>query len=169
MAIFQLEVGSENTKEEKMGLFSTRTKKGMTDAIPYMRRIVDLTTPTLLRANESRQENRYVRGLPVALCPWVDGKPDPSVLALGFTKDLSDGGLSVLTTTELDSDEVVYSILVDTDVTSELWYFHASILRRNTAFGFLEYGMKTNGFLNENFRFELADLDSLLTTPPTDN
>jgi hypothetical protein len=69
MPIFQIEAGSRNTKEEKMGLFSARTKKGMTDAIPYMRRILDLTTPTLLRANESRQENRYVRGLPVALCP----------------------------------------------------------------------------------------------------
>ena len=131
-----------------MGLFSTRTKKGMTDAIPYMRRIVDLTTPTLLRANESRQENRYVRVFQ-SLCVRGSMATVPSVLALGFTKDLSDGGLSVLT--ELNSSEVVYSILVDTDVTSELWYFHASILRRNTAFGFLEYGMKTNGFLNENF------------------
>lgn len=125
LPIFQIEAGSKSTKEEKIRLFSTRTKQGMTDAIPYMRRMLDLTTPTLLRANESRQESRYVRGLPVALYPWIDGKPVPSVLAFGFTKDLSDGGLSVLTTTELNSTEVVYTILVDTDVTSELWYFHA--------------------------------------------
>lgn len=34
-----------------MGLFFTRMKQGMTDAILYMRCIDDLTTPTLLRGN----------------------------------------------------------------------------------------------------------------------
>lgn len=148
-----------------MGLFTQRTKKGMSDAVPYMRRIVDLTTPCLLRAHESRNENRYSRGLPIALCPWVNNGPDTSNLALGFTRDLSDNGLSLLTTTSMECDDVVFTIIVEPEVSSELWFFHATILRRFTAFGFLEYGMQINGYLNENFCHELIGLNKMLTRP----
>jgi hypothetical protein len=150
-----------------MGLFSKREKQEMSDAATFMRRIVDLTTPHLLRPNENRNENRYNRGLPVAFCPWVGGRPDTSVLALGFTKDLSDSGLSILTTTEIKSEDVVYTIIVDPEITSGFWFFHATIVRRWNAFGFLEYGMRTNGYLNENYRAELSELIEKMSGSPS--
>ena len=146
-----------------MGIFSKREKREMSDAVPFMRRIVDLTTPALLRANEVRDETRYNRGLPVALCPWIDDRPDTSIVALGFTKDLSDHGLSLLTTTELKNEDVVFTIAVDQEISSEFWFFHATIVRRCKAFGFLEYGLKTNGFLNEFYRDELSEFNEIVS------
>ncbi len=148
-----------------MGIFSRSVPKQMTESAPYLRRIMDLTTPGLVREDENRVHSRYNRGLPVAICPWDGSQPDTETLALGFTRDISDGGLSLLTTTELKSDEVVFAIIVDEAVSTGLWYFNATILRRFTAFGFLEYGMRINGFLNDHYRMELAALDAMLMQP----
>ena len=133
-----------------------------------MRRILDLTTPRM-RTDEKRINSRYNRGLPVAICPWSQGKPVVSELILCMTRDLSDNGISVLTTSDIDFfDEVVFTILLDTEICSELCFFQATLIRKNRFFGFCEYGLQVNEFLNDDHRTQLAPLLRLLTNSAGD-
>jgi hypothetical protein len=153
-----------------MYLFSSKQPgKKIVDATPYMRRILDLTTPSRLRADEQRTTNRYDRGLPIAICKWERGEPCVESMQFGMTRDISDKGVALLTTVDVDFTEVVFTVLVGPEVSSELWFFQATIVRKCKYFGFVEYGMQINEFLNDDHRLQLQPLIQQLTqTPPNE-
>lgn len=150
-----------------MRFFSKANEKKALEAGPYLRRILDLTTPSRMRADEMRETNRYERGLPVAFCEWHRGRPIVDAIQLGLTRDISDRGVSILTTSKLNYDEAVFTILVDEEVSKELWFFHANIVRKCSYFGFVELGLKINEYLNDDYRIQLQPLiKQLVNAPP---
>jgi len=155
--------------QKLMRLFSSkRDEKKTVDATPYLRRILDLTTPSRIRNPELRATSRYDRGLPIAICQWKQGQPIVDSIQLGMTRDISDKGIAFLSTRDLDYTEAVFTILVDEEVSSELWFFQSSIVRTTKYFGFVEYGMQVNEFLNEEHRKQLQPLIYQLTQAPAD-
>ena len=150
-----------------MALFSFGEQKKLLDATTHMRRIVDLSTPRL-RHDDKRVDKRYNRGLPVAICPWWKGQPDISEVVLCMTRDLSDKGISVITTAELVYEEVVFTILLDSETSTDLCFFQATMVRQNRFFGFGEYGLRVNEYLNVSHRRLIRPFLELLTNPEVD-
>ena len=130
--------------------------------MPYMRRIIDLTTPDRMRPNEKRISNRYNRALPVVIAPWHNGQADLNHVSLAITKEISESGMSILTTTQLPFVESVFSILVDSEIASDIWFFQGTVMRESVAFGFGEYGIRINEFLNDSPNVDLEHLKKMI-------
>lgn len=143
-------------------MFSFRKRRHQVDATPYMRRIIDLTTNGLLRTHEGRHARRYSRALSVAVCPWVKKKAVNDGFSLGITKDISDSGVCILTTTRLQAESVVFTLLVSLDNSSELSFFQADVKRESTRAGFVEYGLQVNQYLNEQYLKETQILEQII-------
>ena len=78
------------------------------DLAPYMRRIIDLTTPNLpSQGNVGRTENRYNRSIPVLVTGWTEKGDVTKPVTFGVTKDLTDKGISVILFGELELSHVM--------------------------------------------------------------
>ena len=143
-------------------MFSFRKRKVVVDATPHMRRIIDLTTPNLLVQDEERHDRRYNRALAACICPWENGKADHQSMTLGITKDVSDLGVCVLTTTPLGDHDLALAFLVETNAVGELSFFRATIQRERILVGFIEYGLSLSEYLNDNHVVETRELEGLI-------
>lgn len=143
-------------------MFSFGKRKKIVDATPHMRRVVDLTAPNLLTSNESRQDRRYNRALATCMCPWLDGSPDHLSITIGVTKDVSDQGICVLTTSRLDVADVLVTFLVECDAQPGLAFFRAAIERENRLGGFFEYGLSIVEYLNDNYQSTVTVVEGLI-------
>ena len=61
-------------------------RKKTVDLKPYIRRLCDVTTPNLPVLDNSREEDRFNRSLPVIICPWADDKPVIDQLTVAITR-----------------------------------------------------------------------------------
>ena len=132
------------------------------DATPYMRRIIDLTTPNLQAPNEAREKRRYNRALATCLCPWSDGSLDIKKISIGITKDLSDNGVCVLTTSRFGSAEVLLTFLVECEFKHGLSFFLATIEREHRLGGFVEYGLSISEYLNDNHHRDIKKIKGMI-------
>lgn len=73
-------------------------------------------------------------------------------MTIDITKDISDSGVCVLTTSELQAGEFLLTFFVETDSQQGgLPFFRANIIRQNSQFGFFEYGLLVSEYLNDNY------------------
>ena len=106
--------------------FSKRTRTA--DIQRLMRRVCDLTTPNITNGSElQRGENRYNRAIPTLVCPYSDGQIDPSDAFVAITKDLSDEGVGLILTQEIDPTDALLAIWLPPE--QQPWFFHACVRR----------------------------------------
>ncbi len=148
-------------------MFSFRKRKKYVDASPFLRRIIDRTTATGALLNDCREQNRYSRTLPVVLAPWRDGAPDMNNVAFGITKDISDSGMSLVTTLDFHSD-IVFAFLLDTAITDRILCFRGEPKRSlKVVQGISEYGLYVAEMLNEHHSGVLEPFSSLIEVEKT--
>lgn len=114
-------------------MFFSRRKSGQVEAQAYLRRICDLTTPNLPRIDDSRGDTRLNRTLPVLVVPWQVGTPLLDSTMTGLTRDISDRGLSLLLTQQLQVSEVVIGFWLPPQ-DDRPWFFLGEI-RHQMQFG----------------------------------
>ncbi len=91
-------------------MFGFGSKKEIQDALPVMRRIVDLTIPKKPVPDEIRIDRRFNSSLPCVLTPLVGAKPEFCDCLMGITQDISDRGISVITMETLSFEEYAISV-----------------------------------------------------------
>jgi len=143
-------------------MFSFLSTKRSIEAAPYIRRVIDVTTPNRMTPQEGRRELRYNRSFPVTYCPWKKDTVFVEEVSIAFTQDLSDHGLGILSVQPIEYDELVVSVWPDPVALSDPYHFLASVRdRRSAAAGIWAIGLMIEGFLNESHRYELASLDKI--------
>lgn len=144
-------------------MFSFTRRKKLVDASPYMRRIIDLTSPNRPVANDERSEARYNRTIPVVMCP-SDASDDLSRLVMGVTTDLSDSGLGVLYhDAPIEGETLMFSFVIPTD-DIDVRCFIANIETHESKFGFMRLGLsmaqelKTHDPRVQKFQYVVTEL-----------
>lgn len=128
-------------------------RKKVVDLSGYVRRICDLTIPNRpFDGDQGRVDDRYNRTLPVLIAPWSHDRPHHEQCLFATTRDLSDGGTSVVTAESLSGDVVVGFWLPNDDWT-EPWFFLGDVAR-STALGggFWVTGIGFTEFANTEHR-----------------
>ena len=132
--------------------FSFLSRKKQHDAAPYLRRLVDLTIPNPPVASEYRSGRRYNRSIPVMVGPFDPNGENQSDFQFAITKDIVDLGLGIITTHELDMDEVTIAFwLREADM--ETPYFFRGTIQGCTPIGgpFWQVGLGVEEFLNADY------------------
>ncbi len=129
-----------------MNLFGRKQNK---NAAPFIRKIIDLTTPNLTMSNDLRHSRRYNRCLPVVFSPWSHKGHDPEQIGIGVTSDMSDEGFSIITQADMIYQELVVAFYRDGEMDFP-WYFHAAVrTNRSLIPSFNLVGLEIIEFLNE--------------------
>ena len=123
-------------------MFSFSKRKKKVDMAPFIRRIIDLTTPNKPTIDDQRFELRYNRTMPALLHPWVNNSPDLKRTTIGITKDFCDHGVGMIAISELDEPQYVISIWPQGEDVNEPYHFIANL----RDFRKLSLGMWTAGF-----------------------
>ena len=132
------------------------------EAQPFIRKIIDLSTPNLTRSNDARMARRYNRCLPVIISPWNRKKPNLDQIAIGITSDISDGGFAIITQAEIEHEQFVVGFFL-ADSMDVPWYFLADVrIQKEIVPGFNKMGMEIAEFLNENRRKVTMPLDEIV-------
>jgi hypothetical protein len=100
----------------------------------YLRRICDLTSPNMPRLDDSRNQHRQNRTIPVLLVPWEDGAIVVSDAATALTRDISDNGLSVTLLHPFRAENIVVCFWLPRGETSDPWFFLGTT-RQNVPIG----------------------------------
>jgi hypothetical protein len=152
-------LSSQNHRVRKAKLMNLFGRKRSQCAAPFIRKIIDLTTPNLTLSNDLRLSRRYNRCLPVAFSPWSKKGHDPERIGIGITSDLSDQGFAIITQGEMVSPELVVAFYIDGEM-DEPWYFHATVrTNRCLLASFNLVGLEVVEFLNEQQRKKTLDFD----------
>ena len=139
-----------------MNLFG---RKQNADAAPYIRKIIDLTTPNMTMSNDLRNSRRYNRCLPVVFSPWSPKGHDPEQIGIGVSSDLSDQGFSIITQADMIYQELVVAFFLDGEMDVP-WYFHAAVrTNRRLIPTFNLVGLEIIEFLNEQKRKKTLAFD----------
>lgn len=120
------------------------------DPVPHIRRVIDLTTPKVVPSSELRADRRYARALTVILFPWINGVADQENLILGVTQDISDSGISVLTTSEITSEESALVFVIENNDKKCLPFFKVKVVRHSLKATFNKYGLVADDYLNNS-------------------
>lgn len=92
-------------------MFSFLKRKEECRAEATLRRILDLTTPSVIfDVEDGRCHNRYSRTLPVLVTPRCGSSFLIDQSVIGLTRDVSDNGMSVLLSRSLNIIPVAVSI-----------------------------------------------------------
>ncbi|MEC8557508.1 MAG: hypothetical protein VXZ82_21105 [Planctomycetota bacterium] len=129
-------------------MFGFGSRKEIQDALPVMRRIVDLTIPNKPFPDEIRIDRRFNCSLPCVLTPLVKSTPELSDCLMGITQDISDRGISVITMETLSFEEYAISVW-PTELEEPV---HLSCLLANSrrfAHGFWSTGFAIYQLLNQ--------------------
>ena len=140
-------------------MFFSRKPK-IVEALPYIRRICDLSTPNHGVFRDDRSERRYNRTLPAILCPWHRDSPVIDQCTTAITKDLCDGGLSLIVRNQFQPDEdYVVGLWLPNDDMPEPWFFR-TVARSHTSIGagFWQAGFELQEFMNTEWKSQLSDL-----------
>ena len=139
-----------------MNLFGRKQNK---NAAPFIRKIIDLTTPNLTMSNDLRHSRRYNRCLPVVFSPWSHKGHDPEQIGIGVTSDMSDEGFSIITQADMIYQELVVAFYRDGEMDFP-WYFHAAVrTNRSLIPSFNLVGLEIIEFLNEQQRKKTLPFD----------
>ena len=134
-------------------MFSFKARRKKQDISLFMRRIIDLTSPNRPRADDSRHDMRYNRSIPVICCPWRKNKPDTTQLTVGITKDLTDSGMGIITTCDLQAEEIVVMVELPQSDTNEPWIFRGEVRQiTDMPGGCSLYGVELMELLNSNVK-----------------
>ncbi len=134
-------------------MFSFTARRKKQDVSLFMRRIIDLTSPNRPRADDGRHDLRYNRSIPVVCCPWRKNRPDTSQVTVGITKDLTDVGMGVITTCDLEADKIAVMIELDNSDAPEPWMFVGEVRQKtNLPGGCSLYGIELVRLLNGDTR-----------------
>ena len=129
------------------------------EAAPFLRKIIDLTTPNQTLNTDCRMARRYNRSLPVVYSPWTKKGHDSNYIGIGFTSDMSDAGIGIITQTEIEFSEIVVALFLERDMDVP-WYFRTQIrTRREPIQGFNHYGLQIEEFLNDKQRKKTRSFD----------
>jgi hypothetical protein len=91
-------------------MFSFERNRLRVELQALVRRICDMTAPNNPPlTGEFRGRSRYNRSLPVLLTPYTSGIEDEEFL-FAVSKDISDEGLSILSSAPCDMEDVVVAI-----------------------------------------------------------
>jgi hypothetical protein len=101
----------------------------------YLRRVCDLTSPTLPRFDESRCDCRQNRTIPVLLTPWEDGHAIVAESVTALSKDVSNRGLSVTLPSPFQAAEVVVGIWLPDAFDAQEPRFILGATRQNVPIG----------------------------------
>ncbi|MDB4778166.1 hypothetical protein OAG68_01790 [bacterium] len=117
--------------------------------MPKLRRIVDLTTPNKPVPENVRMDQRNNRCIAVAIADWDKRKgPMTDHVGLGFTCDLSDWGIGVITQYTPKTPENVLAFFLPGEMESP-WYFHGFITNyQREPNGFIKLGYNIVEFLD---------------------
>lgn len=106
-----------------MGLFSNFNKKKrdgfaarekQQQVWKRIRRLVDLSTPSLLHEQESQRNlTRYNRCVPIGCVPMNTEGLDTSSIFYGSTKDFSDNGVSFISPQLVECTEIICGFWLD--------------------------------------------------------
>lgn len=134
-------------------------RKQHQSAAPFIRKIIDLTTPNLTMSNDMRHSRRYNRCLPVVFSPWSVKGHDPDQIGIGVTSDLSDDGFSIITQADMIYNELVVAFFLNHEMDVP-WYFHAAVRTNRTLIpSFDLVGLEIIEFLNEQQRKKTLSFD----------
>ena len=129
--------------------FDFLKRRKQVDTAPFIRRIIDVTTPNRPMPDDQRFELRYNRTLPVLLHPWVNGKPVFGSTSIGFTRDLSDRGIGLIAISEPTAPQYVVSIWPHHEEIEEPYHFIATLCEaRVHALGMWTTGFELDELLN---------------------
>lgn len=141
-------------------MFGFGSKKEIQDAIPVMRRIVDLTIPNKPVADETRIDRRFNRTLPCVLTPLVKSKPELSDCLMGITQDVSDRGISIITMEELSFEEYAISVW-PTELEEPAHLSSILANSRRFAHGFWSTGLAIYQLLNQTNLHDIKALTAI--------
>lgn len=133
-------------------VFSFTERKKQVDMAPFVRRIIDLTTPNKPTPDDQRYELRYNRTMPVLLHPWLKSRPNLQRTSIGITKDISDRGMGLIAISELTARQYVITLWPRNESVDEPYHFIANLrdIRK------LSLGMWTVGFEFEDLLHSAA-------------
>ena len=134
-------------------------RKQNNNAAPFIRKIIDLTTPNLTMSNDMRHSRRYNRCLPVVFSPWSNKGHDPEQIGIGVTSDMSDEGFAIITQADMIYRELVVAFYLDGEMDVP-WYFHSTVrTNRSLIPSFDLVGLEIIEFLNEKNRKKTLAFD----------
>lgn len=129
-----------------------KKRRNTVDLAPYVRRIIDVTTPNLpSQGNVGRTENRYNRTIPVLLTGWSAKGGVEKPIKFAVTKDLTDRGISVVLDAPLPTTEIMVGFWLSATQTETPWFFLGKTVRQQPIGGgfqlhaieLLEYATET--------------------------
>lgn len=143
-------------------MFSFGKKDTQVDATPKIRRLVDLTTPNRPVLDDSRESRRYNRTIPVMIIEWVpDQGPSDEHLGIGFTSELSDTGIGLITRHRPKTAENVIAFYLPSDMDAP-WYFRVILKTyKKQPGGFHKLGYNVVEYLNDRLH-GCSKLDSIV-------
>lgn len=140
-----------------------KKKIAKVDFTPFVRRLVDLTTPNKLGGEECRATMRYNRSLPTVVIPCLQSKPQLDKLRLGITTDLSDFGIGINLVGIPPQDEVIVAFHLPSVEGNQPWCFQCLVVNsRRTAGDIYHVGCEIADFLNLSQPATVANLTSIV-------
>ena len=145
-------------------MFSFDRGKKVVDVQSHVRRLLDLTVPTLTYGlSEIRGEDRSNRTIPALLCAWEKDRPLLESHLYVVTRDLSSHGMSLVMQQPFRAEEVLIAICLDSEVMAEPWYFLGmSRGLRRIGGGFWTIGVELTEVVTHSHRHKLTALKGLV-------
>lgn len=146
-------------------MFSFLSNKVAVEAAPFIRKIVDVTTPNRPVGYDQRMDRRYNRTLPVVICPSVDDRPDVRSSLMGISQDFSDHGLAVISSEPIPEAEYFVAVWPAHEECTEPTFFRVNLVScRNFAHGFWSNGFLVTEVMNVEHRDKLAQFKQVAVT-----
>lgn len=143
-------------------VFDFLSRKKQVDVTPFIRRVIDLTTPNRPMPDDSRMELRYNRTMPVLLNPWRGKRAILDEVSIAFTRDLSDRGLGLIALTELRDSQYVITLWPRPDEFEEPLHLLATVQDlRPLSTGLWVMGFAFDDVLNGENRGNVPQLQDL--------
>jgi hypothetical protein len=141
-------------------MFSFGSRKAQQDLQQFLLRVINRNGSDRAKVCENqRLESRSSLNLGIWIVPLVGGSPDADAAITAVTRDFSSGGVAVMTTGLLSTEEVLHCL--PSDATPRL--VRAKVCsRKDLGCGWTLYNLKAVELLDENRYPELLQLDETL-------
>jgi len=134
-------------------MLSIFQQKKTSDPVPYLRRIVDTTTPNAGPETAGRLENRYNRTFPVLCCPFEENAAGVDEAFFGINRDISETGLSIVVPARIVTPlECFVGVWASRRQSDQPWFFLAKAVRSGpVGAGFWVVGIEIKEFAGASY------------------
>jgi hypothetical protein len=126
-------VGAWQLHPDDLNMFSFSNNKKRATLEKYVRRLADITTPSIqLIAEDLREHRRQNRVIPTILVPWEDDSPVVGEATVVLLKDISDHGVGLVLNHPFRAGRILIGVWIDEE--ERPWFFLGEV-KQNSPIG----------------------------------